>query len=38
MVWEIRKGELSLVEDVIWTSSERWYSQPMERLRGLGDL
>ena len=29
---------MSLVEDVIWTSSKRWNSQPMESLRGLGDL
>jgi len=29
---------LSLVEDVIWTSSKRWNSQPMESSRGLGDL
>ena len=27
-----------MVEDVIWTLSKRWNSQPMERLRGLGDL
>ena len=42
--WPIRKGlgdkkgELSLVEDVIWTSSKRWTGQPMESSRGLGDL
>ena len=42
--WPIRKGlgdkkgELSLVEDVIWTSSKRWNSQSMESLRGIGDL
>ena len=35
--WPIRKGlgdkkgELSLVEDVIWTSSKRWTGQPMEK-------
>ena len=33
-----KKGELSLVEDVIWTSSKRWTGQPMESSRGLGDL
>jgi len=27
-----------LVEDVIWTSLKRQNSQPMESLRGLGDL
>ena len=27
-----------MVEDVIWTSSKRSNSQPMESLRGLGDL
>ena len=27
-----------MVEDVIWTSSKRWNSQPMESLRGLGVL
>ena len=42
--WPIRKGsrdkkgELSLVEDVIWTSSKRWTGQLMESSRGLGDL
>ena len=42
--WPIRKGlgdkrgELSLVEDVIWTSSKRWTGQPMESSRGLGNL
>jgi len=42
--WPIRKGlgdkkgELSLVEDVIWTSSKHWSGQPMEFSRGLGDL
>jgi len=42
--WPIRKGlrdkkgELSLVEDVIWTSSKRWSGQPMESSRGLGNL
>jgi len=25
-----KKGELSLAEDVIWTSLERWTGQPME--------
>ena len=30
-----KKGELSLVEDVIWTSSKRWNSQLMESLRGF---
>ena len=29
---------MSLVEDVIWTSSKRCNSQPMEGLIGLGDL
>ena len=39
--WPIRKGlgdkkgELSLVEDVIWTSSKRWTGQPMESSRNL---
>ena len=33
-----KKGELSLVEDVIWTSSKRWTGQPMESSRGLGNL
>jgi len=32
-----KKGELSLVEDVIWTSSKRWTGQPMESSRGLGN-
>jgi len=42
--WPIRKGlgdkkgELSLVEDVIWTSLKRWTGQPMESSRGLGNL
>ena len=42
--WPIRKGlgdkkgELSLVEDIIWTSSKRWTGQPMESSRGLGNL
>ena len=42
--WPIRKGlgdrksELSLVEEVIWTSSKRWNSQPMESVRSLGGL
>ena len=45
--WPIRKGlgdkkgELSLVEDVIWTSSKRCTGQPMESsgdLQSLGDL
>ena len=33
-----KKGELSLVEDVIWTFSKRWTGQPMESSRGLGNL
>ena len=33
-----KKGELSLVEDVIWTSSKRCTGQLMESSRGLGDL
>jgi len=33
-----KKGELSLVEDVILISSKRWNGQPMESSRGLGDL
>ena len=33
-----KKGELSLVEDVIWTSSKRWTGQPMESSRCLGNL
>ena len=42
--WPIRKGlgdkkgELSLVVDVIWTSSKRWTGQPMESSRDLGNL
>jgi len=42
--WPIRKGlgdkkgEFSLVEDVVWTSSKRWTGQPMESSRGLGNL
>jgi len=32
------KAKLSLVEDVIWTSSKSWNGQPMEISRGLGDL
>ena len=42
--WPIRKGsgdkkgELSLVEDLIWTLSKRLTGQPIESSRGLGNL
>ena len=35
LIYMQKKGELSLVEDVIWSSSKRWNSQPMESLKGL---